>query len=67
MRCVDTWNRHIPGNKLSAYKKLIDEKLITDIHVTYYRKQKTTVIEYSSSKPHEWILDQLRERSKREG
>lgn len=63
MYCMDTWNRHIPDNKLSAYKQLMEENLITVDQVTYYREQKTTVVQYSSSHPHEWILEQLRERS----
>lgn len=59
----DTWKRHIPPEKLRAYKQLIDEKVIRDPHVTYARIDKITIVEYSSEKPHEWIRAELAKRA----
>ena len=62
MHCKDTWKRHIPNDKLSAYKQMIDEEMITDPHVVYEKSTGITTIEYESDNPHEWILEELKGR-----
>ena len=42
------WAKHIPDKKLVAYKYLIDEGLIMNVHVTYVRTSKLTVVEFDS-------------------
>ena len=65
MCCKDTWKRHIPPEKLAAYKQLLDDGLITNPHVTYVRSDQSTIVEYDSGRPHEWILNELRNRSEK--
>lgn len=57
---TDLWKIHISPEKLAAYKKMIDKGLIKDVHVTYYRGDKVTKVEYQADHPHEWILEELR-------
>ena len=63
IKCVDYWPAHIPPEKLEAYKQLIDEKQIQKHHVIVSRNSGSTTVEYYSTIPHEWILDELRKRS----
>jgi capsule polysaccharide modification protein KpsS len=49
MRYRDTWTKHIPQEKLEAYKCLLEESIINDVHVLYVRKSKITVVEYDSN------------------
>lgn len=56
----DTWTRHIPDNKLAAYKSLIDSGMIRIRRVVYARKQKVTVVQYDSDETHEKIKGELR-------
>lgn len=63
MLCRDTWKRRIPPEKLSAYKQLLDEGVINNIHVTFARAENVTIFEYDSDKPHEWILAELAKRA----
>ncbi len=58
----DIWKMHIPENKLSAYKALIDEGIISNPHVTYNRTTKITTVEYFSDAPHEIVLQELKKR-----
>ena len=44
----DTWPERIPEEKLRAYKKLIDSGEIKIQHVTVYRREKKTVVEYEA-------------------
>ena len=63
IKCVDYWPVKIPPEKLAAYKTLIAENQIRKHHVIFDRTTGSTIVEYYSIAPHEWILDQLRERS----
>ena len=63
IKCIDYWPGHIPPNKLKAYKQLIEEKQIQKHHVIMNRNSGSTTVEYYSTVPHEWILDELRKRS----
>lgn len=63
IKCIDYWPGHIPQNKLEAYKQLIEEKQIQKHHVIMNRNSGSTTVEYYSTVPHEWILDELRKRS----
>ena len=60
LRCVDYWAEEIPPEKLAAYKQLIADGLIKKHHVVYNERSGSTVIEYYSTIPHEWILDELK-------
>lgn len=60
MYCKDTWKRHILPEKLKAYKLLIQAGKISDYHVVYNHKAGTTTVEYYSTIPHEWILEELK-------
>ncbi len=62
----DTWKKHIPSEKLKAYKQLINEGRIMKHHVIYDKKTKVTTVEYSAIAPHEWILSELKRRSQNE-
>ena len=57
MRYKDTWKRHIPDEKLAAYKQLIDDGKIKNHHVTYVRSTRTTIVEYDAD---ETVRDELR-------
>lgn len=61
--CKDIWKRHIPPDKLNAYKQLIEEGQITKHHVLYNLTNGSTAVEYYAIAPHEWILEELRRRS----
>lgn len=63
MRYCDTWKRHIPPEKLKAYRSLIDSGEIQVQRVAYAREQKVTVVEYDAISPHEWVLEELKKRS----
>lgn len=63
IKCVDYWPEQIPPAKLEAYKQLIDENQIRKHHVIVSRSFGSTTVEYYSTIPHEWILDELRKRS----
>ena len=63
IKCVDYWPAYIPPKKLEAYKQLIDEKQIQKHHVIVSRSSGSTTVEYYSTIPHKWILDELRKRS----
>ena len=60
--CRDIWKKHIPPEKLAAYKQLIDEGQILKHHVIYERGSGRTVVEYFSIAPHERILEELAKR-----
>ena len=58
----DTWKRHIPNEKLSAYKQLIDDGKIHVNQVVYERSTGITTVEYDSEMPHEWVIEELKRR-----
>jgi hypothetical protein len=60
IKCVDYWPEQIPPEKLRAYKLLIQAGLIIKHHVIHSRKEDTTAVEYFSTIPHEWILEELK-------
>ena len=63
IRCIDFWPAHIPPEKLAAYKQLIDEGQIRKHHVIVNQRTGSTTVEYYSTIPHEWILEELKRRS----
>ena len=63
VKCVDYWPKHIPPEKLDAYKQLIEEGQIRKRHVIYDKQAGSTTVEYYAIAPHEWIMDELRRRS----
>ena len=65
--CRDIWKKHIPTEKLAAYKQLIDEGQIRKHHVIYSRSAGSTTVEYYAIAPHEWILEEMRRRTTNEG
>ena len=62
IKCVDYWPEQIPPEKLTAYRKLIDEHQIMNHSVVVNRNTGSTVVEYYAIAPHEWILEQMKER-----
>ena len=62
MYCKDTWTRPIPVEKLAAYRQMIEDGKITDLHVTYNRTTKVTYVEYDSELSHDEVLDEMRKR-----
>lgn len=63
IKCVDYWPCHIPPEKLSAYKQLIEEGQILKHHVIVNQRAGSTTVEYYSTIPHEWIREELKKRS----
>jgi len=64
IKCVDFWPEQIPPEKLAAYKQLIDEGQILKHHVIFNGRIGSTSVEYYAIAPHEWILEELKRRSK---
>jgi len=62
IKCVDYWPGHIPPEKLAIYKQLIEEGQIRKHHVLYNRQIGSTVVEYYSIAPHEWIREEMKRR-----
>lgn len=63
IKCVDFWPSGIPPEKLAAYKQLIEEGQIRKHHVIVNQRAGSTTVEYYSTIPHEWILEELKKRS----
>ena len=63
LKCIDFWPVQIPPEKLNAYKQLIDEGQIREHHVIVNQRTGSTTVEYYSTIPHEWILEELKRRS----
>ena len=59
IKCVDYWPDRIPENKLRAYHEMIESGQIQKHHVIVNRKSGATIVEYYSTIPHEWILEEL--------
>ena len=62
IKCVDFWPVEIPPEKLAAYKQLIAEGQIMKHHVLYNLRTGSTTVEYYSTVPHEWVLEELKKR-----
>jgi hypothetical protein len=62
IKCIDYWPAQIPPEKLAIYQQLIEEGQIRNHHVIYNRKVGSTTIEYYSTIPHEWILEEMKRR-----
>ena len=62
IKCVDYWPGQIPPKKLQIYKEMIKEGQIKKHQVLYNQRTGSTTVEYSSIAPHEWILQQMRQR-----
>jgi len=60
IKCVDYWKEKIPPEKLDAYRALIHARLIKKHHVLVNRQTGVTIVEYSSTVPHEWIREELK-------
>ena len=63
IKCIDYWPNHIPDEKLVAYKQLIAEGQIRKHHVIVNQRDGSTTIEYYSTIPHEWVLEELKKRT----
>ena len=64
--CRDIWKKHIPMEKLAAYKQLIDEGQIRKHHVIYSRSAGSTTVEYYAAESHKTILEELKRRASNE-
>lgn len=62
MRYKDTWKRHIPPEKLAAYKQLLEEAVINSPHVVYSKSTKVTIVEYDSELSHNEVLGEMKAR-----
>ena len=61
--CNDYWPTQIRPEKMAAYKQLIAEGQISDLHIVYNKNTGATCIEYRSIAPHEWIRKELMHRA----
>ncbi len=58
--CCDLWRfGDLTPNKMQAYKRLEAMGRLRIAHVTLYRQSGHTVVEYWSSLPHAWMLEEL--------
>ena len=64
IKCVDFWPDRIPKDKLEAYRQLIAEEQIRKHEVVYNRETGSVTVEYYSTVPHEWILEELSRRAR---
>ena len=64
IKCVDFWPEHIPPEKLAIYKQMIEEGQILKHHAIHNRRSGSTSVEYYAIAPHEWILEEMRKRSR---
>ena len=62
LKCVDFWPDGIPERKLAIYKQLIAEGQIMKHHVLVNKRTHATTVEYYSTIPHEWILQEMARR-----
>ena len=63
IKCTDFWPGQIPPEKLQIYKDMIKEGQILKHSVIYNRSTGSVTVEYSAIAPHEWILQQMKQRS----
>ena len=58
--CTDFWPDRIPKDKMLAYRAMADEGQIRIHQVIVNRKTESTIIEYYSAVPQEWIHQEMR-------
>ena len=63
IKCVDFWPGQIPPEKLQIYKEMIQEGQIKKHSVIYNRSTGSTTVEYSAIAPHEWMIQNMRQRA----
>ena len=63
IKCVDFWPGQIPPEKLQIYKEMIQEGQIKKHSVIYNRSTGSVTVEYSAIAPHEWMIQQMRQRA----
>lgn len=63
IKCVDFWPGQIPADKLEIYKQMIREEQIRKPTVVVNESTGSTTVEYYAIAPHEWILEQMRQRA----
>ena len=60
---ADVWPRDsMDQTRMQAYKQLESENQIRVTKVTYNKPTELLVIEYKSTIPHEWVIDELKKR-----
>ena len=60
---ADVWNRErLDQTRMNAYKEMESENQIQILKVMFSKKDQIVVIEYKSTMPHEWVLDDLKKR-----
>jgi len=59
IKCVDFWPDGIPDRKLEIYKQFIAEGQIMKHHVVVDQRTNATTVEYYSTIPHEWVLQEM--------
>lgn len=61
IKCVDYWPVKINPFQLTAYKIMIEHHQILKHHVTFNKNTGSTTVEYWSTIPHEWILQEMKD------
>lgn len=61
IRCTDYWPMKIPPECMNAYGVMVRDGQIRNQRVVFNEKTKATIIEYDSTHPHEWVLEELKE------
>lgn len=59
IKCQDYWPTRIPEKHLAAYNAMIQDGQIRKHHVIYSKATGSTLVEYYSTVPHEWILEEM--------
>lgn len=60
---ADVWKRNMLNHsKMQAYKQMELEEQIQVIKITFSRTAQLVVIEYKTTMPHEWVLEELKKR-----
>lgn len=63
MSYADVWKREkFDKSRMAAYKVMENEKQIEILKVTYSKTDGLVVIEYRSVFPHEWVIEELKDR-----
>ena len=60
--CVDYWPRGISREKLAAYRQMMDEGQLADLHGIFNKSFGSLLIFYFANQPHEWVLEALARR-----